>query len=175
MKQINAKRYQQFIDVLERVRDNPEKYPFDMDDWVAFTDVGERPRTIEQFHTCGTSACAGGYLALSPEWQSCEGYTIDEGGGPAVVSDPADSSAESVADWLCSSEEPNELSEFLHYLFGLGLFSPKVYPRGGSDSTVTVAHVLSVLKDARADKSVILASNIGDDDFTLSLSDYEWV
>lgn len=74
--QFNKDRLGALITVMQRVVDN--KKPFSINSWRSECTT-EHP---VQGHTCGTSACVGGYLAMSPEFIKAGGSADKEDGSP---------------------------------------------------------------------------------------------
>jgi len=69
------------IRIMENVRD--EGLKLDMDDWMCWDDPAtDSPKTMEDFHTCGTAACFAGYVGLSKEFKDWGGR-VGPGGYPA--------------------------------------------------------------------------------------------
>lgn len=54
--------------------------------------------TEEELHTCGNAACAGGYLAISPEWIEDGATTVHWDGSPALKG--GEWGAAAVSEWL---------------------------------------------------------------------------
>ena len=71
MKPFNSGRLKTLIDVMQRVVDKNK--PFDMQTWQDMDDVLQKASTEEELHTCGTTACIAGYLAVSPEFKKAGG------------------------------------------------------------------------------------------------------
>ena len=76
---MNKKHIQIVIDVMTRVRDQGRA--FDFSQWQGF-DYGDDPVITErELHTCGSPACVGGWLAVSPEFAAVGG-SVGECGQP---------------------------------------------------------------------------------------------
>lgn len=76
----NKERVQMSIDILQRVADQNRK--FDLRSWYDASlwyfgspdaPLPPRPTTEQELHACGTSACAMGWIAMSPEWKAAGG------------------------------------------------------------------------------------------------------
>lgn len=73
-------RVQQSIDVLQRVVDNNRAFNIfhwydtgEVPQWVLEKMEDDAAQTEEELHACGTSACAMGWIAISPEWKAAGG------------------------------------------------------------------------------------------------------
>lgn len=76
----NKERVQMSIDILQRVADQDRKFDlrswYDASLWYSGSPdvpLPPRPTTEQELHACGTSACAMGWIAMSPEWREAGG------------------------------------------------------------------------------------------------------
>jgi len=78
LSELKLRRINTCIKVQQRVVDNNRNF-----DMTAWQDIEDHPtwahKTEKDLHTCGSAACFGGYLALSPEWKRAGGSVDMEG------------------------------------------------------------------------------------------------
>ena len=70
LKDMKLRRMDVCIKVMQRVVDG--EYTFDMNSWQK-DDGRPRHKTEKSLHTCGSPACFGGWLAISPEFKRAGG------------------------------------------------------------------------------------------------------
>ena len=78
LENINVKHLKDAIAVMQRVADNATCL-FNMGYWQDFGDWESCAISERALHGCGIAACFGGWLAVSPEFQSAGGGVGDEG------------------------------------------------------------------------------------------------
>lgn len=74
---MNEQNVKAAIAVMERVRDRGDK--LDMTEWQNVDDSGHFFENEADVRQCGTACCFAGWLAVSPEFQSQGGETINSG------------------------------------------------------------------------------------------------
>lgn len=72
-------RLRTFVKVMKRAEQ--QEIVFDMTSWMDCTPDRRIPKNLWEFldHKCGTTCCAGGWLALSKEWIDTGGSSNKEG------------------------------------------------------------------------------------------------
>lgn len=123
------------IAVMQRVKARGSN--FDMAKWQSLPEGVELAKTEDRLHACGTLACFGGWLSVSPEWIQ-EGGSIDATASPKFNGEVG---TYAIANWLdipfraaCRLTHPAEFRE----THGLSL-----------SEEITVDHVIAALEDLR--------------------------
>ena len=148
---MNKDNVQKAIKVIQRVVDQGRS--FDMGSWQDDTGCVIQ-RTEVELHECGTAACFGGWVAVSPEFQADGGLPTDSG-MPSLPNARAGSPA--IATWLdISDDDANELT---------GIYVNLYWGEDPVDEhhTVTAQEVLDVLVRLRDTGSIWPQENQDDE------------
>jgi len=135
------------IDVMERVE--KERRPFDMTRWQQghYDSAAMYRKYAAHEHECKMAACFGGWLALSPEWQSQGGHVMYTG-APYYRGEMG---ADAIAAFLEVSEETavglaglRDVDESGYMSITMRILGPYY---GKSIHEITVTDVLAKLRD----------------------------
>ena len=135
---MNKDNVQKAINVMQRVVD--QKRAFGITMWQDTED--DIVTQEEVLHNCGTAACFGGWVAVSPEFQEGGGYADNWSGQPSLEDETG---YKAIAHWLGISRY---VAQSLCAVGGVWCVT---YPNASSIGDVTskdVIKALEVLRDA---------------------------
>jgi hypothetical protein len=134
---MNKERLQTLINILKRA----DAAQFSLSNWQdGWADLDENTvQTEDEMHLCGTIACVGGWLAVSPEFKAVGGTVLD--GGSPMLHDDAGYMA--MKTWLeCTTEAAYRICGFTDFDAEAGFYGNI----GQASSDISLTQVITKLE-----------------------------